>query len=170
MRCWGLVLLLTGMIPSAEAVNEEPALFKLSYRLADETVTLTVRTEAGAYNSTRTGEKPDRWLLKPGDTLQGPRPGERVVDLYRLVNPQPLVVARVHVRYYPAKGGGWQPFYRLEPAPELARTLPDLRMPARFTGTLVISGGALPIPDGYYPFVEFRFDTEKPSIDRWVVR
>ena len=96
---------------------------QLSYRLADETVTLTVRTEAGAYNSTRTGEKPDRWRLKPGDTPQGPRPGERVVDLYlSQASPAPLIVGRVHVRYYPARGGGWPPFYRLEPAPELART------------------------------------------------
>ncbi len=164
------MLLLTGMIPPAAAVNEEPALFRLAYRLADENVTLTVEAKGGAHNSSRPGEKPDVWKLKPGDIVQGARPREIIVDLYRRANPQPLIIGRVHVRYYPAKGGGWQPFYRLEPAPELAGTLPDLRMPTRFTGTLVISGGALPIPDGYYPFVEFRFDTEKTSIDGWVVR
>jgi len=172
MRRLFAALLLTAAVTAATADDDDPVLFRLVYRLQGETEITHVAVEGkpGVSTSSKPGEKPDRWRLEPGDTLQGRRPRERIVDLYQDVKSKALLIGRIHVRYYPKKGGGWQPFYRPEPASELARTLPDLQTPMRFRGVLAVSGGALPIPDGYYPFVEFRFDPEKPSIDRWRVR
>lgn len=170
------VLGLAGAAPSPAA--ESPVLARLEYSQDGEIKTAPIRLAGRPAPFPARSHAQPSWRLRPGATLDGDQPpAERQIELYYFAGTGAVeALCVVHVRYFPAKGGGgWVPAYRLDETP-LVRRDPAT---GRFVPLLMLQGApamvqllgsTLPNAEGYYPQLEIALSTGPVAIDSWTVR
>ena len=130
-----------------------------------------ISTRAGSTPSPFAGKPRAAWTLRPGDTVQQPRPpAERVIQFYQIDDKSPVLVSTVAVRYTRA-ARGWQPVYQLVPPPPVtwngAQFVPiDTGLP----GTVRVLQSSGSTADGYAASLSFGSHTGPVRIDLWEVQ
>jgi len=133
-----------------------------------------VEARLGAAPSPLRGKAHTRWTLRAGERLAvAQRPGDRVVELYRGTPADRLLLASIHIRYFPDREGRWVPKYQLQQDPVVAkvgeRWLPLTTAPGA-ANLIVLFGNTLPDASGFYSALDFGLGAGALQIDSWIVK
>jgi hypothetical protein len=134
---------------------------------------LEIKVAPGATISPLPGARPQRWVLRPGDSIAaGVRPPDRLVELYSGTPQTHTLICKVALRYVRAPNGLWVAHFQLIEEPLVARQ-GDRWVPITTLqgaqNLIVLTSSTLPNAEGFYPALEFGFTNEAPPLDFWVV-
>jgi hypothetical protein len=134
---------------------------------------LEIKVTPGATISPLPGVRPQRWVLRPGDSIvAGVRPPDRLVELYSGTAQAQTLICKVALRYVRAPNGLWVAHFQLIEEPLVARQ-GDRWVPITTLqgaqNLIVLTSSTLPNAEGFYPALEFGFTNEAPPLDFWVV-
>ncbi len=162
-------------IASDEDIIEEVLLLKLIYidieQLEREEVEIPIA--AGNFESPQKGVRADKIIILPGSTVRAHyQPADRQIQLYRGTTNERKLLGTLLVRYYPEPDNTWVPHFKLYQKIALvpkgkgwqAITLSGVAEP------FLLSGGALPNAEGFYPQLEIGFGGKGFNLDSWLIK
>jgi len=162
-------------IASDEDIVEEVLLIRLVYidieQLAREEVEIPIA--AGNFESPQNGVRTDKIIILPGSTVAARyQPADRQIQLYRGISDERKLLGTLHIRYYPEPNNAWVPHFKLHQKITLvpkgkgwqAITLSGVAEP------FLLSGGALPNAEGFYPQLEIGFGGKGFYLDSWLIK
>jgi hypothetical protein len=159
----------------AASVHAEPILMILEHAENKQPVQTKVEAKAGQTESPLRGKALEKLRINPGDAFSGgPQPGDITVELSRGTGGETSPICAVTVRYFKDKNGVWVPHYQLVEEAMVARG-PDgrfrpLTIARGMPLLLVMTGTALPNPEGFFPWIEFGLTHGTMQIDSWTIK
>ena len=160
---------------AADNYNREPHLFTVTVPgLTKEPKEFDVPIKTGEGKSQPIAES-DTWRIYGGTQLYKQPSNLRptIVELHGKVGEERKLMARVVVQYFKNADGKWQPMFLLSQEPLMVRTpsgwkpLFDAPESPEILG---IQNRDLPNPEGYRPYIDFKAQRGKISIDSWNVK
>jgi hypothetical protein len=157
-----------------QSTEPVPTLMVLELGERGNSRALEIKVAPGATISPLSGARPQRWVLRPGDSIAaGTRPPDRLVELYSGTAQSHALICKVGLRYVRAPSGLWVAHFQLIEEPLVARQ-GDRWVPITTLqgaqNLIVLTSSTLPNAEGFYPALEFGFTNEAPPLDFWVVR
>lgn len=171
-----LAALAPPLVQGEEPAGAEPVptLMVLELGARGNSRTLEIKVAPGTTVAPLAGARPQRWLLRPGDSIAArTQPPDRLVELYSGTAQAPALICKIGLRYVRAPNGLWVAHFQLIEEPLVAqqgnRWVPITTLQGA-QNLIVTTSSTLPNAEGFYPALEFGFSNEAPPLDFWVVR
>lgn len=136
---------------------------------------VNVEAKAGAVVSPARGKEFEKWNLRPGNALAAPaQPEDRLVELFRGVEAERVLLCSISIRYFRDARGFWVPHYQLNQEALVTRDKNGNWQPLTAVrgapSLMVLTNATLPNAEGFYPSLEFGLTNGQLQIDSWDVR
>lgn len=170
-----LLVFFTPGLATADNYNVTPRLFAVTVPgLTTENNEFDIPIQFGTGKTTPIAQS-DTWRVYGGTEMDQAPSSRRpiLVELHGSVDKVRKLIARVMVRYYQNENGKWQPLYQLNQEPLVIKTpqgwkpLYDSRESPEILGVM---NRKLPNSAGYRPYIDFKVQRGKVSIDAWHVK
>jgi len=171
-----LIMLGSAATMQSSAWAAAPPLLMVLERIdGDQRTQIPVEAKRGAFLSPTRGKEFDKWTLRPGSAFASEaRPDDMLVEFYRGVDSEPVLLFSIGIRYFRDNSAVWVPHYQLNEEVRVVRDkngrwqpLTAVRGAATF---IVLTNTTLPNSEGFYPSLEFGLTNGLLQIDSWVVR
>jgi hypothetical protein len=169
-----VLFLLLGLALPPVATAADPILAVLAYRDETGEHKVSIPGKKGVARSPFAGRALRVWQLRPGELLRSAQqPADRLIRLHAIVDGAPRLLCSFIVRYQNTDRG-WRPTYQILEQPMVYwdgtqfKPIADGRAAAA-QGLIQVTSTVLPLPDGYYPALEFGYTASPMTIDIWEI-
>jgi hypothetical protein len=175
MRVISSLFVLLSTLWLAAARADDPVLMVLEHVENHARVQTNVDAKAGQTIAPLHDKALEKIRVLPGNPLAvAQAPANVTVELNRGSGAGAAPVCVITVRYFRDARGLWVPHYQLVEDVLVARG-PDgrwkpLSVVRGMPSLIVMTGSALPNPDGFFPYLEFGLTNGMLQIDSWTIR